>query len=74
MPKESNTPSENIRKSIEDLDDTKQASVTTTDTVVKEGNIDMVEKEVKSKENFVDEAITPPISEKKETLHSQQNR
>ena len=47
------------------MDDTKQALVTTTETVVKEGNSAMVEKEVKSKENFVEEAITTPISGKK---------
>ena len=44
------------------MDDTKKELVTTTDTVVKEGNTDMVEKEGKPKQNIVEESITPPIS------------
>ena len=43
---------------------TKQVLVTTTYTVVREENTDMVEKEDKSKQNVVEEAITPRISEK----------
>ena len=44
LPKESDTPSEKVRKKGGDLDDTKNLLVTTTDTVVKECNSDMVEK------------------------------
>ena len=44
LPKESDTPSENVRKKSGDLDDTKHALVTTTETVFKEQNTDMVEK------------------------------
>ena len=47
------------------MDGTKQASVTTTDTVVKEGNTYMVDKEGKSKPNALEESIIPPISTKK---------
>ena len=46
-------------------DDSKQALVTTTDTVVKEGSTTMVDNEGKPKQYVVEEAITPPISEKK---------
>ena len=46
------------------MDDTKQALVTTSDTVAKEGNTDMVDKEGKTEQNFMEEAITPPISDK----------
>ena len=53
LPKEYDTPSEKVRKTIGDLDDTKQAVVTTTDTVAEEGNTDMVDKEGKSKTNVV---------------------
>ena len=42
--KESDAPSERVRKAREDLDDTKQELVTTTYTVFKEGNTDMVDK------------------------------
>ena len=52
--KESDTPSEKVRKTSGDLDDTKQALVTTTDTVFKEGNTDMVDKEGRSKPNVVE--------------------
>ena len=38
--------------------------VTTTDTVVKKGDTDMVDKKGKPKQNIVEEAITPSISEK----------
>ena len=44
LPKESDTPSEKVRKTGGDLGYTKQTFVTTTDTVVKEGNTDMVDK------------------------------
>ena len=47
------------------MDDTKQALVTTTDSVFKEGNTDMVDKEGRSKPNVVKEAITTTISSKK---------
>ena len=47
FPKEYDTPSEKVRRTSGDLDDTKQSLVTTTDTVVKEGNTDMVKKEGK---------------------------
>ena len=65
MPKKSDNPSGNIRKRSGDLDDTKKASITTTDTVVKEGNTDMVDKKSKKKPNVVKESITPPITKKK---------
>ena len=38
--------------------------VTTTYKVFKEGTTDMVDKNIKTKPNVVEEAITPPISEK----------
>ena len=44
LPKEYDNPSEKVRKKSGYLDDTKKALVTTTDTVFKEGNTDMVEK------------------------------
>ena len=47
LPKKYNNPSEKITKTGGDLDDTERALVTTTDTVVKEGNTEMVEKKVK---------------------------
>ena len=65
LPKEYYNPSENFIKTSGGFDDTKKALVTTTDTVVKEGNTDMVNKETKTKPNVVKEAITPPISAKK---------
>ena len=42
--KKSDNPSEKVRKTNGDLDDTKKALVTTTDRVVKEGNTYMVDK------------------------------
>ena len=45
LPKKSNTPSEKVRKIGGDLDDTKHELLTTTYTVVKEGNSDMFDKE-----------------------------
>ena len=47
------------------MDDTKKALVTNTDKIVKEVNNDMVDKKIKTRTNLVKEAITPPISEKK---------
>ena len=44
LPKKSDNPSEKVRKASGDLDDTKKLLVTTTDTVLKEGNTYMVEK------------------------------
>ena len=54
FPKLYDTPSEKVRKTSGDLDDTKQALVTTTTTVVKKGNTDMVDKEEKPKPNVVE--------------------
>ena len=48
LPKESDNPSEKFRNKCGDLDDTKKALVFTTDTVVKEGNTDMVDKKKKT--------------------------
>ena len=53
LPKKSDNPSEKVRKTSGDLDDTKKALVTTTYTVVKEGNTDMVDKKMKTKHNVV---------------------
>ena len=47
-----------------DFDDTKKALVTTTDTVVKEGNTDMG-----TEINAVKEAFAPPISKKIDTIN-----
>ena len=44
LPKESDNTIEKFRKLNGDLDDTKKELVTTTDTVVKEGNTEMVDK------------------------------
>ena len=65
MTKESDNSSENVRKARGDLYDTKKSLVTTIDTVVKEGTTDMVDKNRNTQTNVVEEAITPPISEKK---------
>ena len=46
LPKESDTPREHFRKTSGDLDDIKQALVTTTDMDVREENIEMVDKEM----------------------------
>ena len=62
LPKESYNPSEKVKITSGDLDDTKNALVTTNETVVKEGNTDMVDKKRKTKPNVEKEAITPPIS------------
>ena len=49
LSKESDSPSETFRKTSGDLDDTKKALVTNTDTIVKEGNTYMVDKKLKQK-------------------------
>ena len=43
------------------MDDTKQALVTTTENFVKEGDNGMVDKKGTSKQNVVEESITPTI-------------
>ena len=48
------------------MDDTKHALVTTTDTVVKEGNTGIVDRESKSKQNFVEENHHSSYTIKKE--------
>ena len=45
---ESDRSSEKVRKTSGDLDDTKKALIATTDTVVKEGNLDRVDKKGKT--------------------------
>ena len=55
----SDDPSEKVRKTRGDLDETKNVLVTTTNPVVKEGNTDMV-----TKPNVVKEAITPLTTKK----------
>ena len=47
LPKESDTPSEKVRKTSGDLDGIKQSLVTTTDMFFKQGNTYMVDKEEK---------------------------
>ena len=64
LPKESDTPREHFRKTSGDLDDIKQALVTTTDMDVRERILKWLTKKCKSKPNVVKEAITPPISSK----------
>ena len=49
LPKKSDNPSEKVIKTSGDLDETQKALVTTTDTVVKEGNNDTVDKKGKQK-------------------------
>ena len=51
LPMEYDNPSEEVRKKSGDLDDTKKALVTTTDTVSKEDNTVMVDK--KGKQNLM---------------------
>ena len=51
LPKESDNPSKKVIKTSGDLDYTKNALVTTTDMVVKEGNTDMFGK--KAKQNLM---------------------
>ena len=51
LPKKSDNTSEKVIKTSGDLDDTKNALVTTTDTVAKEGNTAMVDK--KGKQNLM---------------------
>ena len=57
LPKKSDNPGITVRKTSGELNKTKKALVTTTDTVVKEGNTDM-----QTKPNVVKESINPPIS------------
>ena len=73
LPKEYDTPSEKVRKTSGYLDDTKQALVTTTDKVFKEGNTAMVDKEGKLKK-CCGGSHHSSYFKKKENLHSQQNR
>ena len=44
LPNRSDNPSEKVRKTSGDFDDNKKSFVTTTDTVSKERNTDMVDK------------------------------
>ena len=61
FPKEYDNTSEKVRKTSGDLDYTRKALVFNTDTVVKEGNNEMVDKKRKTKPYVVKESITPPI-------------
>ena len=65
MPKKSDAPSEKIKKPSGDLDHIKNLLVTTIGAVDKEGTIDMVDKNMKSKPNVVEESITSTILSKK---------
>ena len=65
MSNKSDNPGEKVRKISGYLDDTKRALVTTTETVIKEGNNDMLDKKSKKEPNVMKEAITPPISSEK---------
>ena len=58
----SDDPSEKVRKTRGDLDETKNVLVTTTNPVVKEGNTDM-----ETKPNVVKEAITPLTTKRRLT-------
>ena len=62
--KKSDNPSEKVRKTSGDLYDIKKALFFTTDTVVKEGNTEIVDKKMKTKPNVVKESISYFISEK----------
>ena len=53
LPKKSDHPSENVRKTSGDLDETGKALVTTTETVAKEKKTDLVRKKSKTKPNVV---------------------
>ena len=64
LPKKYDNPSEKVRKTSGDVDNTKKALVNTTDTVFKEGNTDTVEKKCRTKPNVVKESISPPIASK----------
>ena len=48
LQKKSNNPSENVIKTSGDLDETKNSLVTTTDTFIKEGNNEKIEKKIKN--------------------------
>ena len=56
LPKRSDNRGMKVRKTSEDLDETENSLVTTTGTVVKEGNTDMGKEP-----NVVKVSITPPI-------------
>ena len=64
-PKEYINTSENDKETSWYLYYTKRLLVTTTDTVIKGGNTDMVDKKRKTKPNLVKEYVTPPFSAKK---------
>ena len=74
LPKESDNPSEKVRNKSGYLYDTEKALITTTDTVVKERNTDMIDKK-RGKRNVVKESTTPSISERKniDTVKKQRN-
>ena len=55
LPKESDNPSEKVRKISGCLDGTKKELVFTTDTVVREVSTDMVDRKRKTKPNVVKE-------------------
>ena len=61
LPKKSDNPGENIRKTSGDLDETKKALVTTTDTVVKKREYWHGWQKNIWKPNVVKEAINPHI-------------
>ena len=67
MPKKSDNPSEKVRKTSGYSDNTENALVTTTDTVVKERNTDMVDNKRKIEPNVVKKDITPTIPGKNNT-------
>ena len=73
FPKESGNTSENVRETSGDLDDTKKSFVFTTETVDKEWNTDMVDKNGE-KPCVVKEDITPLISEKIRLTQSTEQR
>ena len=65
LPKKYDNTSEKVRKKSGDLNETEKALVTTTETVVKEGNTDMVDKKTKTKPNVAKESIPPTTAKKK---------
>ena len=65
LPNKYDNPMEKVRKTSGDLDETEKALVTTTYTVVKQGNTDMVDEKRNAKPNVVKEAINTHISAKK---------
>ena len=72
--KESDSPSENVRKTSGDSDDTKKSLFFTTEMVVKKGNTDIFDRKRKTNPNVVKEGITPPISEKRRLTQSTKHR